>query len=133
LQLVNLLATIPSIPFILIIDVLWTVFNCAKSLAGVLLFAFFSQLPVALFIIVFQILTSPIGLIAIALDIIVGNGFSSISSMSSYTGTSENDMKNSLIILKQVQESLMERKCQLELIQCQIKNVYIGMKSMIEK
>jgi hypothetical protein len=78
---------------------------------------------------ILAVLSSPVGLIAIALDIIVGIIFSFQSSSESIN---TNDSNSAINILTQVQDEFVELKCQLESTQCQIKNSYIELKSMLE-
>jgi hypothetical protein len=87
---------------------------------------------------IFYVLTSPIGLLAILLDAIVSiivGIFSPVKSSTALNNdtTLENESNNSLIILTQAQEALMDLKCQLEWIQCQLKNSFIHIKSIVEK
>jgi hypothetical protein len=95
------------------------------------------SIPLLVVYYTFSVLTLPIGLIAIVLDLIVGTraGIRSPSKsiVTTTSESNENDSQNSLIILTQVQDALMDLKCQLEWIQCQLKNLYISLKSIVEK
>jgi hypothetical protein len=85
---------------------------------------------------IFLILTSPIGLIAIVLDAFnafspVGIGLLTDENASESSSIANIDSNSSFPILTEVKESFVAVKCQFELMQCQIKNIYIGLKSAL--
>jgi hypothetical protein len=152
LLIVVVQAIVPTILILLTVSwpaILYFVFNCTCDIiingcplptdppycrrARLYLLLVFNAgiLTLQLFLGLFLVLSFPVALIAIALDGI-GGLFTRRWSIASES-ESTNDLRSTLDVLTEVQDSFSELKCQLELIQCQIKDAYIELKSMLEK
>jgi hypothetical protein len=80
---------------------------------------------------IFFVLSSPLGLMAIVLDTIVSVVSPSATDGIASKRSDTNISNSSFPILTQVKDSFVELECQLELTQCQIKNTYLKLKSMM--